>query len=50
MMTIARTIAQVWLGCNDPAWIARRHGAANGPVVGNLSKAWSGLASATVAP
>ena len=42
--------AQVWLGYNDPVWIAKRHGAAKCPVVANLSKALSGLASATVQP
>lgn len=39
----------VWLGYNDPAWLAQRHGAAACPVVENLSKALSGLAAATVA-
>lgn len=41
---------QVWLGYNDPAYLARRHGAAQCPAVGNLSKALSGLAGGTVAP
>ncbi len=40
---------QVWLGYNDPAFLANRHGAAQCPAVGNLSKALSGLAEATVA-
>lgn len=41
---------QVWLGYNDPAFLAQRHGAAECPVVGGLSKALSALAEATVAP
>jgi uncharacterized protein (DUF302 family) len=41
---------QTWLGYNDPAYIARRHKVAQCPVVGNLQKALSGLAAATVAP
>lgn len=41
---------QVWLGYNDPAYLAQRHGAAQCPVVGNLSKALAGLAGGTVAP
>lgn len=40
---------QVWLGYNDPAFLANRHGAARCPAVGTLSKALSGLAEATVA-
>lgn len=41
---------QVWLGYNDPAHLAQRHGAAQCPAVGGLTKALSGLAAATVAP
>lgn len=41
---------QVWLGYNDPAYIAQRHGAASCPVVENLKKALSGIADAAVAP
>lgn len=41
---------QTWVGYNDPAWLASRHGAANCPAVANLSKALSGLASAATAP
>lgn len=41
---------QVWLGYNDPAYLAQRHGAAQCPAVGNLSKALSGLAGGAVAP
>jgi uncharacterized protein (DUF302 family) len=40
---------QVWLGYNDPAFLAQRHGLAQCPAVGTLSKALSGLAEATVA-
>lgn len=39
---------QVWLGYNDPAFLAQRHGVAQCPVVGGLSNALSGLAKATV--
>jgi uncharacterized protein (DUF302 family) len=41
---------QVWLGYNDPAWLAQRHGVASCPVVDNLRKALAGLAEAAVAP
>ena len=41
--------AQVWLGYNDPAWLAQRHGAASCPAVGGLRKALAGLAEAAVA-
>ncbi len=40
---------QVWLGYNDPAWLGRRHGAAECPSVMGLSKALGGLSEATVA-
>ena len=40
---------QVWLGYNDPAFLAQRHGAPQCPVVGALSKALSGLAEASIA-
>lgn len=40
---------QVWLGYNDPAFLARRHGAAQCPAVDGLTKALAGLAEATVA-
>ena len=39
---------QVWLGYNDPAFLAQRHGAAQCPAVTGLSKVLSGLAEATV--
>ena len=41
--------AQVWVGYNDPAFLAQRHGAAACPVVENLRKALAGIAEATVA-
>ncbi len=41
---------QVWFGYNDPAWLAARHAASDCPVVGNLSKALAGLATASTAP
>lgn len=40
---------QAWLGYNDPAYLAQRHGATQCPAVGNLSKVLSGLAVETVA-
>lgn len=40
---------QVYLGYNDPAYIARRHGAADCPVVENMSAALAGMAEAAVA-
>lgn len=36
---------QVWLGYNDPLFLAQRHGAANCPVVQNLRKALDALAA-----
>jgi uncharacterized protein (DUF302 family) len=41
--------SQVWLGYNDPAFLALRHGAGSCPVVENLRKALSGLAEAAIA-
>ena len=40
---------QVWIGYNDPAYLAQRHGATQCPAVGGLSKALSGLTGETVA-
>lgn len=40
---------QVWLGYNDPAWIAMRHGAPACPAVEPVAKALAGIAAATVA-
>jgi uncharacterized protein (DUF302 family) len=42
--------AQVWLGYNDPAFLAQRHGASTCPAVQNLRKALSSLAEGAVAP
>jgi uncharacterized protein (DUF302 family) len=40
---------QVWLGYNDPAYLARRHGAPDCPAAANLSKALAGLAQSSTA-
>ena len=40
---------QVWLGYNDAAYLAQRHGAASCPAAEALGKALSGLAAAAVA-
>ena len=40
---------QVWLGYNDPAFLAQRHAVAQCPAVENLRKALSGIAEAAVA-
>ena len=40
---------QVWLGYNDPGFLAQRHGVPECPAVSNLSKALAALAEATVA-
>lgn len=39
---------QVWLGYNDPAYLARRHGITQCPAVEMMTKALAGLASAAV--
>jgi len=39
---------QVWLGYNDPQFLASRHAAGDCPVVANLSKTLGGLAAAAV--
>ena len=41
--------AQVWLGYNDPAFLAQRHGVPACPVIESLRRALSGLAEAAVA-
>jgi uncharacterized protein (DUF302 family) len=41
---------KVMLSYNDPAYLAKRHGAASCPAVENLKKALGGLAQAAVAP
>jgi len=40
---------QVWLGYNDPAFLAARHGAAQCPMVANLKKALAGFVQEAVA-
>jgi uncharacterized protein (DUF302 family) len=40
--------AQVWLSYNDPAYLAKRHEAANCPVVENLRKALAGIGEAVI--
>lgn len=40
---------QVWLGYNDPGFLAQRHAAAQCPVVENLRKALSGIAESATA-
>ncbi|MEO6623442.1 MAG: DUF302 domain-containing protein [Burkholderiaceae bacterium] len=41
--------AQVWVGYNDPAYLAQRHGAASCPAVENLRKALDALVETSVA-
>jgi uncharacterized protein (DUF302 family) len=41
--------SQVWVGYNDPAYLAKRHAAEACPVVENIRKALSSLVEATVA-
>jgi uncharacterized protein (DUF302 family) len=41
--------SQVWLGYNDPAFLAQRHGVAQCPVIETLRKALAGIAEAAVA-
>jgi uncharacterized protein (DUF302 family) len=41
--------SQVWLGYNDPAFLAKRHEVPQCAVAGNLQKALAGIAEATVA-
>lgn len=41
---------QVWLGTNDSAWLAARHGAAACPAAEALSRALAGLSTLAVAP
>ncbi|WP_291985212.1 DUF302 domain-containing protein [Candidatus Accumulibacter sp. ACC007] len=42
--------AQVWLGYNDPLFLAQRHGVAKCPVAEKLRQALAGLAEAALAP
>ena len=39
---------QVWLGYNDPEFLAKRHGVSQCPAVGNVKKALADFAQATV--
>jgi uncharacterized protein (DUF302 family) len=39
---------QVWLGYNDPEWLARRHGVAQCPAAAGLKKALAALAQQAV--
>lgn len=39
---------QVWLGYNDPAYLAKRHAVANCPVVEKLRNALDGIAEAAI--
>jgi uncharacterized protein (DUF302 family) len=41
---------QVWLGYNDPAYIAKRHGITACPVVGKLQEVLQAIAQGVVAP
>ncbi len=41
--------AQVWVGYNDPAWIAKRHSVEACPVAGNIAQALAAITEATVA-
>lgn len=41
---------QTWLSYNDPAFLGRRHGAAQCPAVEGLARALNGLSQAAVAP
>lgn len=41
--------AQVWIGYNDPAFLAKRHGVPDCAAVKNLQKAMSGIAEAVIA-
>lgn len=40
---------QVWLGYNDPAWLVRRHGAAECPAAKAVGKALASLSETAVA-
>ena len=40
---------QIWLGYNDPAYIAKRHGVSTCPVVGKLQQTLKAIAHDTVA-
>ena len=40
---------QVWLGYNDPVYLAKRHEVESCPVAAKLNKALAGLSAATLA-
>lgn len=40
---------QAWIGYNDPAFLAQRHGVPQCTVAGNLANALAGIADAAVA-
>jgi len=42
--------SQVWLGYNDPAYLAERHQVSECPAVDNIQKALAGISAAAVAP
>lgn len=46
----ADTSGQTWLGYNDPAFLANRHGAPQCPAVENMKKALAGFAQEATAP
>ena len=39
---------QVWLGYNDPVYLAKRHGVSQCPAAGDLGKALAGLSAAAL--
>ena len=49
-LVLTDAAGKVMLSYNDPAYLAKRHGAASCPAVEGLTKALSGLAQAAVAP
>ncbi len=44
------TAGQVWLGYNDPAFLAKRHGVPECAAAANIGKALRGISAAAVAP
>ena len=45
----ADAAGQTWLGYNDPAFLAKRHGAADCPAAGGMAKAMAGFAESAIA-
>ncbi len=43
-------LGEVWLGYNEPAFIARRHGVADCPVVGKIDAALTAIVKDVIAP